>query len=229
MQKPRHLKFAGDVQQHLRAQDVGSNEGAGIVDTAVDVALGGKIDDSGDSAANRDPDRLSVADVPFDEAVTRIALDLFEVCQVTRVSEQIEIDNARVGIGLQQIANEIAADEAATAGHQHGKHSGPFEPRERSNERPRRLGLLQYRGCSDGSQGQVAGVLTELREVKALGGHAGNRRADADRCGCRRRRRVQHVDHPVCANDSEIVDESAAGIDGLSANAGASARQVLAP
>ena len=59
------------------------------------MALGSEIDDAGDAAADRRPDRVPIADVSFDEAVARIRVDIFEIGEVARVSELVEVDDAR--------------------------------------------------------------------------------------------------------------------------------------
>ena len=47
------LEFAGGVEQHLRAEDVGADERPGVLDAAIDVALGREVDDRVDAVRQR--------------------------------------------------------------------------------------------------------------------------------------------------------------------------------
>ena len=61
---------------------------------------------------------------------------------------------------------------------------------------------------------------------KRFGGQFGNVSADGEGCGGGGRGGVEHVNHALGADNSEIVDEGASGVDGLGANAGPAGDQV---
>ena len=68
-------------------------------------------------------DQCAVADIAFDEAVARVAFDLFEVRKVARIGEQVQVHQGVFGIFLQEIGDEIASDEARAARDQEGRHA----------------------------------------------------------------------------------------------------------
>jgi hypothetical protein len=84
------------------------------LDRAVDVRLGGEVDDGVDCREEL-VEQASVADVALDEGVARRVGDRREVGEVAGVCQRVEHDHlsaleARVGI-LQGATDEIGADE----------------------------------------------------------------------------------------------------------------------
>ncbi len=72
------------------ADDVGLDEVARPVDGAIDMALGGEVDDgTGLSICQQFADELTVSDVAKHELVTRIPFEAFEILDVAGVGEQI--------------------------------------------------------------------------------------------------------------------------------------------
>src|SRR6516225_2562553 len=57
----------------------------------------------------------AIGDVAVDETITWIVANVLEVGEIAGVGEQVQINNADIGIGFEKIADEIAADEAAAA------------------------------------------------------------------------------------------------------------------
>src|SRR6516162_2099224 len=96
------------------------------------MAFRGEIDDRRHSRADGCTDGFAIADIAAYKAIARIRVYAHEICEIAGVREAVEIDHHLTRIGLQQITNEIAADEAATASHQHRKHPSP---RARQNEK----------------------------------------------------------------------------------------------
>ena len=65
---------AGGLQQVVRADDVGVDEGAGADDRAVDVGLGREMHDRVDLLlAQQRLDRLPIDDIAFDESILLVA------------------------------------------------------------------------------------------------------------------------------------------------------------
>ena len=57
---------AGGLEQDVGPEDVGLDEGVGLVDRAIDVGLGGEVDDRV-AAVDRPRDRVAIGDVGLDE------------------------------------------------------------------------------------------------------------------------------------------------------------------
>ncbi len=108
------------LEQMERAFDVGSHESGRPVDTAVDMALGGKVHDRARSVFGQKPiEQGPVADVAAHEAVARVAFERSQIFQVAGVGECVEIDDRLVAL-REPVEHEVAADEAGAAGHEHG-------------------------------------------------------------------------------------------------------------
>nr|BFF13325.1 hypothetical protein GCM10025699_46280 [Microbacterium flavescens] len=107
------------VEQLLRAEHVGLDEDRGVPDRAVDVRLGGEVDDGVD-LGEEPVEQGAVADVALDEGVARGVGDGGEVRLVARVGQGVEHDHlgafeARVGV-FEGASDEVRADEAGAAG-----------------------------------------------------------------------------------------------------------------
>jgi hypothetical protein len=107
---PRHL------QQRVRAVDAGLDEGVGVHDGAVDVGLGGEVDDGVDVVgAHGGGDVVAVTDVAAHELITRVVLDGQKVVEVAGIG-QFVIDHNAVRLRLgQQVVNKVGTNEARSA------------------------------------------------------------------------------------------------------------------
>ena len=98
------------------------------MDAAVDVALGGKVHDGAWAVlCQQAVNQRAVADVAMDEGVARVAVQAGQVLAVAGVGQRVQGDDglcAGVGRG-QPVENEVAADEAGTAGDEEGHERGP--------------------------------------------------------------------------------------------------------
>lgn len=105
--------FADGLQQAEGALDVGAQEGLGVGDGVVVVALGGVVHDRV-VARYKPVQQLGVADVAHDEldAVRRQPGD---VLGVAGVGQLVQDGNVHVGVVVDHVVHEVAADEAATA------------------------------------------------------------------------------------------------------------------
>ena len=105
----------------MDADDAGPKERLRVEDRAVDVGLGGDVDD-GVGAVDERPDDVRVRDVALDEreagGLLGIALDGREVRAVAGVGELVEHGHARPVVAAEDLADELAADEAGAAGDQ---------------------------------------------------------------------------------------------------------------
>ena len=110
------------IEQLEGPQNVGVDEGGGVVDRAVHVRLGGEVDDGRRAVfGDRAIDRLAVGDVAADEDVVWVAGDGFERVEIARVGQFVEIDDPR-GVFGDALPDEATADEARAAGDEDGLH-----------------------------------------------------------------------------------------------------------
>src|SRR5579883_171639 len=114
---------AGGIEEHLRSQNVGADEGTGVENAAIDMALGREMDDAV-NALDGGPHGLAVGNVAMHEAIARIVSRIRQVRQVAGVGQSVEIDDVDIGLVFENIVDEVAADEAATSCHKHRNH-GP--------------------------------------------------------------------------------------------------------
>ena len=89
--------FQGRVQHLKRAQYVRYDELRRVVDRAVDVRLGGEVDDRRRPVLRERPiDRGPVGDVALDEDVVWVAAHRFQRIEVAGVGQGVEIDDLRL-------------------------------------------------------------------------------------------------------------------------------------
>ena len=72
-------------------------------------------------------DRACVANIAAHEAVARIIADIGQIAQVASIGQLVIHDDAIVGIFIEQVVDEIGADEASATGDQevfHDEFSG---------------------------------------------------------------------------------------------------------
>jgi len=125
--------ITGHIEEGVGAHDVGAHEGFRAEDGAVDVALGGEVDDRVDLVLGKEAlDEGAVADVTLDKHIAALGagffrrlpiarLDVGEVFEVARVGEGVEIDDAPRKIWApEEPVDEVRADEAGAAGDEDG-------------------------------------------------------------------------------------------------------------
>src|SRR5439155_18975666 len=94
---------------------------AGAVDRSVDVRLGGQVeDDVGTHVGERSSHAVPVANVALKEAVARAICDVRQVVEVAGVGQPIVNDDVRIGFDVEQVVNEVRADETGAARHEVG-------------------------------------------------------------------------------------------------------------
>lgn len=108
--------FAAGVHERRRAEDVCLQEDARILNGTIDVALGREVDDDiGVLLFKETQYPLSVADIQLDEPEIGFLHDARKRRKIARISEFIEADDAVIGMRLQHIKDEVAADEPRAA------------------------------------------------------------------------------------------------------------------
>jgi hypothetical protein len=106
-----HAREPRRVEERLRAEDVRTEEPAGVDDGEAVVRLGREVDDRVDRLVPEQPlDEVGVPDVTVDEVDP--VLDVLEIPPFARVREEVEHDDAVVGMSREPVAHEVGADEA---------------------------------------------------------------------------------------------------------------------
>ena len=104
-------------QQVEGADDVGGDEVGRTADGTVDVGFRREVEDVRDVVLADDADNLGlVAEVDLLEAVAGIGFQAADVGGMTGVGEAVEIDECRDPGLVDELADEVGADEAAAAG-----------------------------------------------------------------------------------------------------------------
>ncbi len=96
----------------MRSEDIGSQERFRLENRTVDVGFCGKVDDRVDPVADRIGNRDGVADVAADESVTRIAVDLAQVCDISGVRDRVEVNDPYGRPFLQHQTDEGGPDKS---------------------------------------------------------------------------------------------------------------------
>ena len=105
------------LQEAQRAHHICPCKGERVLDGAVHVALGGKVDDAGYFILLHQFQHLvEVTDVCLDEGVIRFVLDVLQVRQVSGIRQFIYIYNMVFRIFRYEKADYVAPDKAGTAG-----------------------------------------------------------------------------------------------------------------
>ncbi len=112
--EPADADLAGDVAQHVGAEAVGAHERVRVDDRAVDVRLGGEVDD-GVVAVHPLEHGVLVADVGVDELDPAVVHHVADRGEVAGVGERVEDRHLVVGVG-QQPADVVGADEPGGTG-----------------------------------------------------------------------------------------------------------------
>ena len=109
-----HIVFSCGLEERVGALDVGAQEGLGVRDGVVVVALRRVVDDGvvpgGDAV-----EELAVADVAHHE-LDSVLGQARDVLRVARVGELVEHGHVHAGMLAHDVVHEVAADEAAAAG-----------------------------------------------------------------------------------------------------------------
>ena len=123
------LVLAGDpgaargVEQVLRAQDIGDEEELGVLNAAVDVALGSEVDDVVELVAGKEVvHQGAVADVSADKDAAVVVDVGSDGAEVACIGQRVEHDDADVFVYAQQVLDVVGADESGGAGYEVSLH-----------------------------------------------------------------------------------------------------------
>ena len=110
----------GGLEHGQGAEHIGPREGEGVLDRAVHVALGRKVDHAIDAVFLKDSAHcLEVADVGTHEHVVRSLLDVLQVGQVAGIGQLVQVYDTVPGVLVHEEAHDMTPDEASTAGYQY--------------------------------------------------------------------------------------------------------------
>ena len=121
----RDAVLAAGVEQDARADDVCLEKNFRVLDGAVDVALGGKVDDDVRVLGLEEViDGLAVGDVGADECEVFVLLRSFERLEVAGIGELVKADQTVFRVVLEFVVNEVATDKTGAAGNDDGHGLG---------------------------------------------------------------------------------------------------------
>ena len=105
------------LEQRKRAHHVGAGKGEGVLDAAVHVALGSKMNNAIHLLLlHQTVESVEVADVHLHKLIVGPALKVFQVGEIARVGELIEANYVILGIFVHKKAHHMAANKPGTAG-----------------------------------------------------------------------------------------------------------------
>lgn len=114
---PVHL---GCLQQRQRTHHVGACKGKRILDAAVHMALCSQVNDTiYVIQLHQLLHLLVVADVRLYEHIVRLVLNVFQVRQVPRIRQLVQVDDTVFRILVYEQAHHVAANKSGTAGNQY--------------------------------------------------------------------------------------------------------------
>ena len=106
------------LEQREGAQHVGLGEGEGVAYGAVDMALGGEMDDAVDVVLLHETEHgVEVADVGLDKRIIGFVFHINQVFKIACVSELIDADNMIIRILVDEEPDHMGADESGTTGY----------------------------------------------------------------------------------------------------------------
>ena len=113
----------GALQQVDGAHHVALHKDLGVLDGAVHMALGGKVDDVVKIVLCKQAlHQLLVADIALHEHMAGVALHVLQVFQIARVGQLIQIDQQDLRVFFEHIVHKVGTDKTGTAGDQIGFH-----------------------------------------------------------------------------------------------------------
>ena len=113
--KPLDAQLSGELQQDECARHIRVNSGRGLINAAVHVRFGGKMD-HGVGAAHRFFGRIRIANTSFYEGIIRVGRNRFQICQVAGVCQFVVIDDLVTLAEGKDMPDEIRADKSGAAG-----------------------------------------------------------------------------------------------------------------
>ena len=107
----------GGLKEREGTHDIGASKGEGVLDTAVDMTLGCKVDDAIDLLVlHQLIEGIEVTDVHLDKLVVGTVLDILQIGEVAGIGQLVKVDDLILGILVDEQSYYMAADEAGTAG-----------------------------------------------------------------------------------------------------------------
>jgi hypothetical protein len=105
-EKAAHAALTRGLEQRVRAVHVRAQELVGAQVGAVHVRFGRHVHHRVDPVHHLQH-QAAIADVPVDEAVARMGLDVAQVLQASRVRELVEVDDGIARLVVQDVPDEV--------------------------------------------------------------------------------------------------------------------------
>jgi hypothetical protein len=113
----------GRLQQSERPHDIGLNEWFRPEDRTIDMGLGGEMNDRVDPIPTQQVvNQRTIPDIPLNEGVPLGSRHVDKILGPTRVGQRIKIDDLDTWSLVEQVPDEIGADETGAPGHKYILH-----------------------------------------------------------------------------------------------------------
>jgi hypothetical protein len=115
LQRP---ESAASLQEVEGAQNIGAHKNLRTEDASIHMGFGGKMNNPVDFGCFKQmKNKLLVGEIPFDKSVTagKFLLHVREICKISRIGEEIHVQDFHVPMNVKKMSDEIAADEAGAA------------------------------------------------------------------------------------------------------------------
>ncbi len=123
-----HPIAPGSLQQGVGADHICLDERRRIEDGAIDMQLGGKMNDGIDLIqAKKVVDQAFIANISVDKVMPLMIGDALQVQQAAGVGKSVQVDDCYRTIGLKQVVDEIRADKASATCDQDITHIPPVQ------------------------------------------------------------------------------------------------------
>src|SRR5262249_25242105 len=111
LDESRHGKTSRRIEQDLRSEHVCANKWPRVLNAAINMAFGRKIENRRDAIRHHGVDLIAIGDIASHETIARMVRKVAKILQIPRVGETVEIDHGQSRVRFQQVANEIATNE----------------------------------------------------------------------------------------------------------------------
>ena len=113
----------GSLKEGKSTHNIGTSKGERILDAAVDMTLGSKMDDAIDLFVLHQLIKgIEIADIHLDKLIVGAILDILQIGEVASISELIKVDNLIFGIFVDEQTYNMTPYEAGTAGDDNATH-----------------------------------------------------------------------------------------------------------
>jgi len=115
LQRP---ESAASLEKIEGAQNVGAHKNLRTEDASIHMGFGGKMNNPVYFGSFKQmKNKLLVGEIPFDKRVAtgKFLLNVRQICEISRIGQEIHVQDFHVPLNVKKMSDEIAADEAGAA------------------------------------------------------------------------------------------------------------------